>query len=88
MKVNPNVIHRNVAGEDMLIPVNEIAQNHNGLFVLTSTGAEVWEMLVEGKTVEEIVTAISREYGEDEERVRVDVTALVAKLLKMGLLEE
>ena len=88
MKVNSNVIHRNVAGEDMLIPVNEIAQNHNGLFVLTSTGEEVWEMLVEEKTVEEIVTAISREYGEDEEKVRVDVTALVAKLLKMGLLEE
>ena len=87
MKVNPNVIHRNVAGEDMLIPVNETAQNHNGLFVLTSTGAEIWEMLVEEKTVDEIVAAISQEYGVDEETVRTDVDALIAKLLKMGLLE-
>jgi hypothetical protein len=34
------------------------------------------------------VAAISEEYGVDEEIVRVDVDALVAKMLKMGLLEE
>jgi predicted transcriptional regulator len=45
-------------------------------------------MLVEEKTVDEIVAAISEEYGVDEETVRADVKALIAKLLKMGLLEE
>lgn len=88
MKVNQNVIHRNVAGEDMLIPVNQAARDHNGLFVLTPTGAEIWDMLADGKTPEEIVDLMSREYGMDRETVQKDVTTLIQKLMGMGLLEE
>ena len=47
MKTNKNVIRRNVAGDDILIPVHDSAKEHNGLFVLTPTGAEIWDMLVE-----------------------------------------
>ena len=49
MKTNKNVIRRNVAGDDILIPVHDSAKEHNGLFVLTPTGAEIWDMLVEEK---------------------------------------
>ena len=88
MKVNENVIHRNVAGEDMLVPVGEAAGEMNGLYVLTSTGGEIWDMLAEGKTVDEIVTIMSEDYGEDPKMIREDVLEVIAKLKALNLVAD
>ena len=88
IKTNPNVIRRNVAGEDILIPIGDSALEHNGLFVLTPTGAEIWDALVEGKSLEEIVANIAEEYGIDTETIRKDVLGLIDKLAQLGLVTE
>lgn len=85
MKVNPNVIHRNVAGEDMLVPVGETAISLNGLFVLTPTGAEMWDYLAEGKTLDELVELMSEDYDVPEETLREDAETLIGKLKDLGL---
>lgn len=85
MKINPNIIHRNVAGEDLLLPIGETALEHNGLFVLTPTGAEMWDYLVEGKTIDEIVDIMSEEYDEDPAVIREDALALIKKLADLNL---
>lgn len=63
MKVNENVIHRCVVDEDILVPIGEAAGDTNGLYVLTPTGAEIWDMLAEGKGIEDIVSIMSEDYG-------------------------
>lgn len=88
MKVNENVIHRCVADEDMLVPVGEAAGEMNGLYVLTPTGGEVWDMLADGKDVEDIVSIMSEDYGEDPAVIRADVVAIIEKLKAMGLVIE
>ena len=88
MKTNSNVIHRNVAGEDILVPVGETALEHNGLFVLTPTGAEMWDYLAEGKTLDEIVTVMSEDYEAEPDVIRKDAEALIVKLKAMNLLLE
>lgn len=85
MKVNPNVIHRNVAGEDMLVPVGETAISLNGLFVLTPTGAEMWDYLAEDKTLDELVELMSEDYDVPEETLREDAETLIGKLKDLGL---
>jgi hypothetical protein len=86
MKVNPNVIHRNVAGEDMLVPTGESALEHNGLFVLTPTGAEMWDYLAEGKTFDELVAIMSEDYDVEAEVIRADAETLIQKLRDLGLI--
>ncbi len=88
MKVNKNVIHRCVADEDMLVPIGEAAGDMNGLYVLTPTGAEIWDMLAEGKGIEEIVSVMSEDYGVDPAVIRADVVAVIEKLKSMGLVTE
>lgn len=88
IKTNPNVIRRNVAGEDILIPVGDSALEHNGLFVLTPTGAEIWDALVEGKSIEEIVANMTRAYDVDADTLREDILGLIEKLAKLGLVTE
>jgi DNA-binding CsgD family transcriptional regulator len=86
MKVNPNVIHRNVAGEDMLVPTGENALEHNGLFVLTPTGAEMWDYLAEGKSLDELVAIMSEDYDVDEDVIRNDAENLIQKLRALDLI--
>jgi hypothetical protein len=88
MKVNENVIHRCVADEDMLVPIGEAAGDMNGLYVLTPTGAEIWDMLAEGKGIEEIVSVMSEDYGVDPAVIRADVVTVIEKLKSMGLVTE
>lgn len=88
MKVNENVIHRCVADEDMLVPVGEAAGEMNGLYVLTPTGGEIWDMLADGKDVEDIVSIMSEDYGEDPAVIRADVAAIIEKLRALGLVIE
>jgi hypothetical protein len=88
MKVSENVIHRCVADEDMLVPIGEAAMDMNGLYVLTPTGAEIWDMLSEGKGIEDIVSIMSEDYGEDPAVIREDVTAIIEKFKAMGLVTE
>ena len=88
MKTNENVIYRCIADEHILIPVGSEAMDTNGLFVLTETGAIVWEKLTEEKSVDEIVAAICMEYDAEDSVVRADVESLIAKLLEAGLVTE
>jgi hypothetical protein len=88
MKVNENVIHRCVVDEDILVPVGETAGDMNGLYVLTPTGAEIWDMLAEGKSIEDIVSVMSEDYGEDPAVIREDVMAIIEKFKAMGLVTE
>ncbi len=86
MKINENVIYRSIAGEHILVPVGSEAMDTNGLFVLTETGAMVWQGLCEGKSEGEIVASICAEYDAPEEVVCADVATLLAKLCEKGLI--
>jgi hypothetical protein len=74
--------------EDILVPVGETAGDMNGLYVLTPTGAEIWDMLAEGKSIEDIVSVMSEDYGEDPAVIREDVMAIIEKFKTMGLVTE
>jgi hypothetical protein len=72
----------------MLVPIGEAAGDMNGLYVLTPTGAEIWDMLAEGKGIEDIVSIMSEDYGENPAVIREDVVAIIEKLKTMGLVTE
>lgn len=88
MKTNENVVYRCVAGEHILIPVGGEALSSNGLFVLTETGALTWNMLSEGKSVQEITEKICEEFDAEASVVLEDVNALIQKLTEAGLIIE
>ena len=43
MKVKLELILRDIAGEKYLIPIGEAAQKYNGMFVINSLGACLWQ---------------------------------------------
>ena len=56
-------------------------------FGLNAVGARVWQLLPAARTLDELCVAVAAEYPDaDPQRVRADVTNLVAALVREGLL--
>ena len=86
MQINHNVIHREIAGEHILVPTGELALNRTGVFVITELGAEIWEMLLEGKDYETIFAELLEAYEVTEDVLRKDMDEFFGQLREIGLL--
>lgn len=86
MKLNPDLIHRNIAGEHILIPVGKTAQVYNGLFVMNPVAQRIWELLEQGADTDALVPLLLEEYEVDQEVLTADVAEFLDTLKSNGLL--
>lgn len=86
MKLNPDLIHRNIAGEHILIPVGETAQSYNGLFVMNPVAQRIWELLEQNTDTDALVPLLLEEYEVDEAVLKADVAEFLEILQRNGLL--
>ena len=87
MKIKKQLIKREIAGDVILVPVGQTVLDNNGLFVLNEVGADIWDMLCEGRTEEQIVAALADMYDADVETIRADTLELLQNLERMGIIE-
>ena len=76
----PSVLTQELDGETILL--DAVSGTY---FRLNGTGTQVWAGITAGRTVEDIVTALAAAAAVERERVRADVTALLADLQEKGL---
>lgn len=88
MKLNPELIHRNIIGEDIFIPIGQTALEKNGVFVMSPVGARIWELLGEGKDTAQLVPILLEEYDVEPSVLEADVHDFLAQLSRLGLLLE
>jgi hypothetical protein len=87
MKISHDVIHREIAGEHILIPIGELALRRSGVFVITALGAEIWEMLKDGKEYNDIISELLESYEVTEEILTKDVDEFLQMLRENELVE-
>ena len=87
MRVNGQMIHREIAGEHILIPVGETALKVHGMITLTESGLLIWNKLQQECSLEELMDAIRSEYDIDRETALADIQMFLEKLDKLGVLE-
>ncbi|MBR4000252.1 MAG: PqqD family protein [Clostridia bacterium] len=85
MKIDNNIIVREIAGEYILIPTGETALRMTGIFAMTEVGAEIWKRLCDGKDEDTIVGELLAEYEVDEETLRSDYHEFFDRLVESGL---
>lgn len=88
IKVAKDVVYRCVAEEHMLIPVGSDAAGVNGLFILTESGARIWELLTEERSEDEICDTLESEYDAPRDTIAADVRELIEKLREAGLVTD
>ncbi len=85
MKLKEGFILREIAGQTVAVPTMGDV-DLNMMITLNSTGAFLWEKLRKDVSVEELVSALLKEYDVDEATARRSVNGFVGKLKENGFI--
>ena len=87
MKRIKEYIKRNIAGEIVLVPAGQTAEDFNGMITLTESGDFIWEHLEEARDFNHLVELILEEYDIDKETAALDASAFLMQLLQAGMIQ-
>ena len=87
MEIKKEMIHRQLAGENILVPGGNAVLDLNGLFVMTETGAFIWSILPQAETEDEIVDKMLEEYDVDRETAQEDVKEFLGRLREYRIID-
>lgn len=89
MKLNSELILREIAGENMIINPAEVGNETSGIYSLNETAAYLWKELSEYSefTLEEAVRILQKEYEVEEAVALKDVRELLNTWEKIGILQ-
>lgn len=82
---DPNVLFREVAGEQILVPVRKQAAEMAALYVLNETSAFVWNLLDGKHSLAEIRDRLVAEYEVTPETAESDLFELIERLKGLGV---
>lgn len=85
MKINKELVMREIAGDFILVPVGNTILENNGLFVLSEVGARIWEILPEACDENDIVNVLLEEYDVDRQTLADDVAEFTGRLRELGI---
>lgn len=85
MKIKDGYLLKEVAGNNVVIPVGNI--DFNAMISLNETGLLLWKMLEKGADHQTLVEGILQEYDTTKEQAEKDVTLFVENLFQAGILE-
>ena len=86
MKIKLEFVLREIAGDILLVPAGKTALDLNGMLTLNEVGADIWKMLPEVETEEEIVARILQDYDAEPAQVRKDVSEFLERLRELEIL--
>ncbi len=85
MKISNNFILKSVAGEYMIIPTSNTNVNFSKIFNINETGAFIFSNLKEGKTKEEVLELMTKEYNAPRDVLSYDLDEFIEELKKRGI---
>ncbi len=83
---DPNVVAREIAGEQILVPIRKQAADMAAIYVLNETGALIWQLLDGQRSLADVKEALVRLYEVDPDTAEEDLVELVGELLELGML--
>ena len=86
MKIEKNVILREIAGEYILIPTGSMALKFQGVFAVSELGVAIWNLLQQDKEENEIIELLLQEYEVDKDTLTADIKEFLQSLREKELL--
>ena len=87
-KVSDRFVLRNIAGDDLLIPIGQAAMDVSGLIALSESGALLYGKLREGSSMEDLIAALTEEYEVSKEEAARDIEAFLNRMRELNMLLE
>lgn len=87
-QTNENFLLREIAGDYLLIPVNEAGILNNTMISLNSTCASIWKCYQKPHTLQEAIDNILHIYSGNKTDIAKDICCFTSEALYYGLLKE
>ena len=87
MKIREGFLLRNVAGNNVVVPIGQATLDFNGMMSLDETGAFIFSKMLDGTTKEQLIEDLISEYEVEREIAQKDVDDFIKKVEGEGLLE-
>lgn len=87
MKIKDDFILRKVADTYVVVPVNSMTLDFNGIINLNETGAFLFELLQKGATKEELLDKMLEEYDVPQNKASEDIDIFIQKVRDADILE-
>lgn len=87
MKIREGFLLRNVAGNNVVVPIGQATLDFNGMMSLNETGAFIFSKMLDGTTKEQLIEDLISEYEVEREIAQKDVDDFIEKVEGEGLLE-
>jgi hypothetical protein len=81
---DPSIVHRNIAGEAILVPIRRNVADLESIYTLDEVAARIWELIDGQRRVEEIRDAIVEEYEVSLDVAEVDLVEFIQQLEAIG----
>ncbi len=87
--LSDSVVAREIEGEIIIIPLSaSIGDMEDELYTLNESAKNIWDLIVDGQTVENIISKLVREYSTGGDEIKEDVVGLVSELVKRNIIIE
>ena len=84
MKIKENLVIRQVAGTWAVLPIASKVLDFDGMLTLNETGVMLWRLLENESSLDDLASALMKEYEVDREQALADVGEFVETLKKAG----
>lgn len=88
LRAKSGFVLRNVVGEYILMPIDDMISRFNGTILLNEVSAFIWEKLQDPISKEDLMKAIVEEFEVEEEVAARDLEDLLDKFNEFGILTE
>lgn len=79
---SPSIVTRKTGTEYVLVPVSNNIADMNSVYTLNETGAFLWELIDDRKTVSDLIESLISEYEIDKETATADVMSFIEEMNK------
>ena len=87
MKIREGFLLRNVAGNNVVVPIGQATLDFNGMMSLNETGAFIFSKMLDGTTKEQLIEDLISEYEVERKIAQKDVDDFIKKVEGECLLE-
>lgn len=87
MKIKEDFILRKVADSYVVVPVNSMTLDFNGIINLNETGAFLFELLQNGADKQQLVDKMTAEYDVTPQKAENDIDLFIKKVKDADILE-
>ena len=88
MKLKDGFVLHELGGNTVVVAVDKRAEEFNGMITLNETAVEIWKLLNDDTTEEEVASAMAELFEGDASFIAQDVHRFVEQLRENDLLEE